>query len=265
MLILSRVARSSQYNVVKVEVGNASPQKTSQILSDVRRRLEGNTKMRKNVGIKSDPSPIPINSNVYIPTREGKGDIQVDSVNDSVDIRAITDIDYFKDKEFATLKVPKAYLGFNDEALSLLGNNSLVKMDSRYARTIQRVQQILVNGITELCNNYLKYRGRKSDVGKFTIRMRPIDSSDTMGRVEEFVTNMQALDAARASFVEGFPEYTDKAKLFIRMLNLVGINPSEVASKEMLTILKELEENKYDEDNHKTQEPAEGEGGDMAW
>ena len=114
MLVLSRIARSTQYNLVKIEVGNASAGKTQQILMDTRRRLEGSTKIKKNVGMKTDPSPIPINSNVYIPTRDGKGDVTVESVGDNVDVRSIVDVDYFKDKEFAALKVPKQYLGFDE-------------------------------------------------------------------------------------------------------------------------------------------------------
>lgn len=263
MLVLSRVARSTQFNIVKVEVGNASPQKTSQILTDVRRRLEGQTKMRKNVGIKSDPSPIPVNSNVYIPTRDGKGDIQVDSVNDTVDVRSITDIDYFKDKEFATLRIPKYYLGFDSESSSILGNNSLVKMDARYARSVQRVQQVAIDGVTELCNNYLKYRGKAEEVGQFTIKMRPLDSADVLNRVEELLTNMQAIDTARASLVDGFNEYIDKAKLLKSLLNIVGLSATDIASEEFLTILKELEDGTYKQSNHKQAEPEEEGGGGM--
>lgn len=114
MLIMSRVARSTQYNIIKVEVGNASPNKTQEILMDVRRRIEGSTKLSKGRGIRSDPSPIPVNSNVYVPVREGKGDIQVDSVNESIDVKSIVDIDYFKNKLFATLRVPQAYMGFEE-------------------------------------------------------------------------------------------------------------------------------------------------------
>lgn len=261
MMILARVARSTQYNIIKVEVGNASPQKTSQILSDVRRRFEGQTKMRKNVGIKSDPAPIPINSNIYVPTKEGKGDIQVDSVSNDQDLHAIADLDYFKDKEFATLRVPKAYLGFGDESLSILGNNSLVRMDARYARTVQRVQQVTINGVVELCNNYLRYRGRPSDVNKFTIKMRPLDTADTLNRVEELVSNMQALDSARSTLVDGFGAYIDKAKLLLSLLNLVGLSANDIGNEELQTIIKELENGTYKEENHKQAEPEEEQGG----
>lgn len=259
MLILSRVARSTQYNLVKVEVGNASPGKTQQILSDIRRRLEGSTRLKKNVGMKTDPSPIPINSNVYIPTRDGKGDVTVDSVGDAVDVRSIVDIDYFKDKEFASIKFPKAYLGFEESIGGILGNNSLAKMDIRYARSVQRVQNIMVNGIKSLCNNYLIYRGRLSDINKFKIRMRPITTSDTMGRVEEYVTCMSVFDSSQ-TFLQEYAQYIDKAKFLKATLGLIGLSPSEIASEEFMKILQELEKGTYKEENHKVEEPSEEEG-----
>ena len=402
MLVLSRIARSTQYNLVKIEVGNASAGKTQQILMDTRRRLEGSTKIKKNVGMKTDPSPIPINSNVYIPTRDGKGDVTVEPVGDSVDVRSIVDVDYFKDKEFAALKVPKQYLGFDEclkyetkvrlldghvyeigylaehpelwegksvmtcspegvlspskivhvkktrkdatyvrvridngeyvdvtpdhlmmlrdgtfkeagklvpgdslmplaidyqnhkvvsveplvdiegnfivedaydlgvesenhtfpleigifvhNSLSSLGNNSLVKMDLRYARSVLRVQSILINGIKALCNNYLAYRGRKSDINKFKIKMRPLSTSENTSRVEEFITNMQAIDSVNG-LLESYKDYIDKPKLLKSLLLMVGISPSEIASKEFATILQEIEKGTYDESKHKKAEP----------
>lgn len=258
MLILSRVARSTQFNLVKVEVGNASTAKTQQILSDVRRRLEGTTKMKKNVGMRSDPSPIPVNTNVYIPTRDGKGDINIENVNDNVDVRSITDIDYFKDKEFATVKTPKVYLGFGDDSMNSLANNSLVRMDSRYARSVQRVQTIIINGIIALCNNYLSYRGRKSDINNFTIKMRPLDTADTMNRIEELVTKLQAMDSVNG-FMENFKDYIDRAKLFLSMARLIGLSPTEIGSKTLLEIIKDIEEGNYDPDKYKSEEPSEEE------
>ncbi len=262
MLILSRVARSTQFNLVKIEVGNASPTKTQQIISDVRRRLEGATKLRKNGGIKTDPSPIPVNSNVYIPTRDGKGDIQVESVNENVDVRSITDIDYFRDKEFATLKVPKQYVGFDEQMPGSLGNSSLVKLDIRYARSVQRVQTIVRYGIEELCNNYLRYRGRKDDVGKFDIRMRPLSTAESAEKIEEHITSMQIFDSAQG-MLDTYAAYVDKAKVFKTFLNLANISPTDVASDEFLKILEEMEKGTYKEENHKPAQPAEG--GDEEW
>jgi len=254
ILVLSRIARSTQFNLVKIEVGNANAGQTQQMLSDVRRRFQANSKMTKGVGFRSDPSPVPINSNIYLPTRDGKGDVTVESIGDGVDVQSIVDVDYFTDKLFASLKVPKQYLGFA-ESLGSMGNNSLVKQDLRYARSILRVQQILINGITDLCENYLKYRGRGSDVGAIKIYMRPLPTSETSTRVEEFVSNLQMIDSSSA-FLDSYADYIDKAKWLKSMLNLANIDANEVATDKFKDILSALEDGTYDEGEFATEEPS---------
>ena len=252
ILVLSRIARSTQFNLVKIEVGNANPGQTQQMLSDVRRRFQANTKMTKGVGFRSDPSPVPINSNIYLPTRDGKGDVTVESIGDGVDVQSIVDVDYFTDKLFASLKVPKQYLGFA-ESLGSMGNNSLVKQDLRYARSVLRVQQILINGITDLCENYLKYRGRGYDIGAFKIYMRPLPTSETSTRVEEFVSNLQMIDSSSA-FLDSYADYIDKAKWLKSMLNLANIDANEVATDKFKEILSAIEDGTYNEGDFTTEE-----------
>ena len=247
MLIMSRVARSTQYNVVKIEVGNASPAKTQEIISDVRRSIEGSTKMKKGRGMKTDPSPIPVNSNIYIPTREGKGDIVVDSINETVDVRSITDIDYFRNKEFATIKVPKSYMGFEEELPGSMGNNSLVKLDIRYARPVQKVQTIIRYGVEGLCDNYLAYRGRVEDIGNFDINMKLVVSAENAAKVDEFVQNMQVIDST-ANMNEMYASFIDKAKLFKTMINLIGLNPSDIGNEAFLKMLSDMEKGIYKEE-----------------
>lgn len=261
ILVLSRIARSTQFNLVKIEVGNANPGQTQQMLSDVRRRFQANTKMTKGVGFRSDPSPVPINSNIYLPTRDGKGDVTVESIGDGVDVQSIVDVDYFTDKLFASLKVPKQYLGFA-ESLGSMGNNSLVKQDLRYARSVLRVQQILINGITDLCENYLKYRGRGSDIGAFKIYMRPLPTSETSTRVEEFVSNLQMIDSSSA-FLDSYADYIDKAKWLKSMLNLANIDANEVATDKFKEILSAIEDGTYNEGDFATEETSGEE--DASW
>lgn len=244
MLIMSRVARSTQYNLVKVEVGNASPAKTQEILSDVKRRLEGNTKIRKGGGLKTDPSPIPVNSNVYIPTREGKGEVTVESVNESVDVSSIVDIDYFRNKEFATIKTPKSYLGFEEELPGSMGNSSLVKLDIRYARPVQKVQNVIRYGIEDLCNNYLKFRGRVDDVGKFDIEMRDITTAENGARIEEFISNFTAFDAV-SNMMETFSDFVDKARLLKTVVEVVGMSPEDIGNTEFIKLCEEIDSGKY--------------------
>ncbi len=232
MLIMSRVARSTQFNVISVEVGQAGPRQTQEILSDVRRRVEGHTRMGKNKGLKTDPSPIPINSNVYIPTREGKGDINVNSVNESVDVRSIVDIDYFRNKLFATLHVPKSHMGFEEDSVpGFSGNTALTKMDFRYGRIVQRDQSIVRHGIRDLCNNYLEFRGRSSDTNKFTVQMREIQSSEESSMIQDFMEKLGLLDQLLNTLGE-YEDKIDRTRLLNYVFNLIGIDLSNIATDE---------------------------------
>lgn len=386
MLIMSRVARSTQYNIVKVEVGNAGPQMTQEILQDVRRRIEGSTKMTKGKKMRSDPSPIPVNSNVYLPTREGKGDVTIESVNENVDVKAITDIEHFRNKEFATIKVPKPYLGYEEclrynteipllngevyeigymaehadgfigkwvwscgpdgrleptkilhvkktrrnatfvrvtldngkffdvtpdhlcqlrngsfayagdlvsgdslmpyyirnnnisikevnhkvvkvelldvveDAYDLgvesenhtfpimagvfvhnslpgsLGNTNLIRLDIRYSRTVQRCLNIFRTGLMDLCNHYLKFRGRSGDIGKFKIVLREVTFAEDAGLVEDMMGRLQILDSL-GNFIETHSDLVDKPKMFLYIMNMIGIDVGRFATEEFLKLI----------------------------
>ena len=49
------------------------------------------------------------------------------------------DIEYVKNKMMSALKVPKAFLGY-EEAVE--GKGTLASMDIRFARTIERIQKL---------------------------------------------------------------------------------------------------------------------------
>ena len=52
------------------------------------------------------------------------------------------DIDYLKNKLFAALKIPKAYLGYEEQ---VNGKATLAAEDVRFARTIERIQRIVIS------------------------------------------------------------------------------------------------------------------------
>ena len=100
---------------------------------------------------KSINNPAPLGQFVYVPTREGKGEITVSPVTQDVNIKDIVDIEYFRNKLFAALKIPKAYLGQEQDLPGGIGDSSLTRLDIRYSRTIKRIKSIISQGIKELC------------------------------------------------------------------------------------------------------------------
>ena len=97
-------------------------------------------------------NPGAIENFIYHVVRDGKGAITVDTIGGDFNLRDAIDLDYFKDKLFAALKIPRSFLGFEDDMPGSLGNTSLVRMDIRYARTVRGLQNILSSGIKDLLN-----------------------------------------------------------------------------------------------------------------
>ena len=69
---------------------------------------------------------------------------------------AIEDIDYLKNKMFAALKIPKAYLGYDE---NVNGKATLAAEDVRFARTIERIQRTLISELTKLAVVHLASQG----------------------------------------------------------------------------------------------------------
>jgi hypothetical protein len=73
-----------------------------------------------------------------------------------LDYAAIEDVTYLRDKLFAALKVPKAFLGYEAD---LEGKATLAAEDIRFARTVERIQRILISELTKIALVHLYAQG----------------------------------------------------------------------------------------------------------
>lgn len=242
ILITTRIARSSQFNLVKVEVGNASPTMTNQILMEAKRRIEGRTSMKKGSGMSTSTSSTPVNTFIYTATREGKGDITVESVNDSSDVHSILDIDRFDSKLFAALKTNKVFLGYDEALTGQMSAASLAKLDIRYARMAQRNQNSLEYGYRELLNNYLRFRGRVGDQDNFKIILKSVNSAEQQDYFEEFNNRLDVFTKLE-TIVAGNEDFIDKAKLLLYILRMLGFNADAIVTNDFRDFIKNYDEN----------------------
>ena len=91
----------------------------------------------------------------YIPVRGGDATTRIETTK-GLDYAAIEDVTYLRDKLFAALKVPKAYLGYEGD---LEGKATLAAEDIRFARTVERIQKILVSELTKIALVHLYAQG----------------------------------------------------------------------------------------------------------
>lgn len=169
-MMLSRVTKSALLRILQIETGNIPKTEVESLLHRVKSLIEQGIAYNKlNGTVSSYNSPGPMENMIYVPTKEGKGAITVQTLGGDVNIKDIADIDYFNNKKLSALKIPKQFLNY--DAPEGLGNGtSLTKLSSRYAHTIMRIQKAMITGVTKLLNIY--FLDKDLDyINKFTIKM----------------------------------------------------------------------------------------------
>lgn len=189
-LLLNRVSRSSIIRMMQIEVGNMSPSKVQSALRRVKNLVEQKTAMNTGSGTyRPYLNPGPIENFIYIPTRNGIGSVTMDTIGGDVNIRDIADVDHFANRVFSGLKIPKAFLNFDDDSLSAFsGGQTLTKMDARYARTIKMLQGYLIIGMQDLIDVFLSNRGLDNVIGNYKVRMVSPSSIEDQERDETLST-----------------------------------------------------------------------------
>lgn len=172
-LLLNRLTKSSIVRLIQLEVGDMPKEKVGPALQRVKTLVEQKSSIDTGNKMSEYTNPGAMENNVYVPTRNGLGSISIQQLGGDVNIKDIADIDYFKNKFYAALKIPKQFLGDTDDATGFNGGTSLSITSSRYAKTIKRIQSAMCQTITDCINILLLDRGLDTYVNKFTIKMQP--------------------------------------------------------------------------------------------
>lgn len=204
ILMLTRMTRSVLYRIFSVEVGNKGDTETTRILNQLKNRI----KFDETINVKekiyqSDLRQVPLGDSIFIPTRNGIGNIDIKTVGGDVNLKDAIDLDYFKDKLFAALRIPKAFLGFSDEGTGGMINTSLTRMDIRYARTIRGIQNALGEGLKDLCLTYLRLTRPETileELPDFKIVFTSINTEEDSQRNETRKVQVETLDKVIESF-----------------------------------------------------------------
>jgi hypothetical protein len=95
----------------------------------------------------------------YIPVRGNDSTTRIDTTK-GLDYDGIQDVAYLRDKLFAALKVPKAFLGYDKD---LTGKATLAAEDIRFARTIDIIQRIALSELYKIALIHLYTQGYKDE------------------------------------------------------------------------------------------------------
>ena len=217
-LLLNRVTKSSIIRVIGVEVGDMPKEQIGPHLQGIKSLMEQKASIDVGGGMSEYTNPGPVENNIYVPTHNGIGAISTQQIGGDVNIRDIADIDYFKNKFYGSLKVPKQYFGDTDDSAGFDGGTSLSIISSRYAKTIKRIQNTFIQALTDAINLMLIDKGLTSYVNKFELHMVPPTTREELDRQDATSTKIQ-LTSDVMMLVAEIKDLSSRLKILKAMLS----------------------------------------------
>lgn len=238
-LMLNRLTKSSIVRVINVEVGDMPKEKVGPHLLGIKQLIEQKTAINEGNSIQEYTNPGPMENNIYVPTHNGIGTLSTQQIGGDVDVKGIVDIDYFKNRFYSALRIPKQFLGDTDDNTGFNGGTSLTIISSRYAKTIKRIQNTIIQMLNDCINLLLLDKGLDAYINRFELHMvtpttsEEIDRRDNMDSKIGIINNIMSL-------LDGIEDASQKLKILKSLLSDV------ITDQEVLEVIQE-EIDKFEE------------------
>jgi len=155
-MLIHRIMRAPEKRVFKIDIGNIPPQEVDNYMQRIINKMKKVPFIDKNSGeynLKYNMQNL--TEDFFLPVRGGDSGTSIENIS-GLDYAATDDIQYLKNKLFAALKIPKAYLGYDE---NVNGKATLAAEDVRFARTIERIQRTIISELTKIAIVHLYAQG----------------------------------------------------------------------------------------------------------
>lgn len=192
-VLLNRITKSSIVRVIQVEVGDMPKENVKPHIYSIKNMIEQKSAISEGKKLSEYTNPGPIENNIYVPTRNGQGVLTTSQIGGDVDVKSLVDLDYFSDKLYGALRVPKQYLGQTDDSTGFNGGTALSLISASFAKMVKRIQATITQMITDLINILLYSKDQAQYIGKFTIQMVEPMTEEDKNRQENLSSEIQVV------------------------------------------------------------------------
>ena len=194
-----RIVRSPERRVFYVDVGNIAPQDVEQYMQKVMTQMKRNQITDPTTGkVDLRYNPMSIEEDYFIPVRGGTS-TKIENLGGGQFTGQVEDVKYLRDKLFAAIKIPQSYLTMGEGATE--DKTTLAQKDIRFARTIQRLQRVVIAELEKIGIIHLYTLGfRNDDLLSFKLGLNNPSKIAELQELEHWKTKFDAASAATEGF-----------------------------------------------------------------
>jgi len=181
-MLIYRTSRAPERRVFKIFVGNMDDKDIEPYVQKVANKFKrqpisdptnGQVDMRYN--------QMAVDQDYFVPVRDPGQTMPIETLPGAQNLGEIADIEYIQKKMLAALRIPKAFLGFEE----VVGDGkNLALMDIRFARTINKIQKSLIQELNKVALIHLYLLGMEDELNNFTLSLTNPSSQSDLLKIE---------------------------------------------------------------------------------
>ena len=159
-MLVHRIVRAPEKRIFYINVGAIPPAEIENFMQKTISKMKRTPYIDQNTGdynLKYNMQNML--EDFYIPVRGNDASTKIETTP-GLNYDGISDVEYLRDKLFAALKVPKAFLGYDENTD---GKATLAAEDIRFARTVERIQRIILSELYKIAVVPLYTQGYDGD------------------------------------------------------------------------------------------------------
>ena len=168
-MLIYRTSRAPERRVFKVYVGNMDDKDVESYVQRVANKFKRDQIVDKKTGnVDLRFNQMAVDQDYFIPVRDPAATMPIETLAGAQNLSEIADIEYIQKKLVTALRIPKAYLGFEEPVGD--GKN-LSLLDIRFARTINRIQKSAIAEMNKIAIIHLFLMGFEDELSNFTLQL----------------------------------------------------------------------------------------------
>ena len=197
-MLVHRIVRAPGRKVFYIDVGNVPPEEVANYMEQAQSSLKRSSIVDKQTGrVDLRYNPLSVDEDYFIPVRGGDSGTKIDPIAGDTIAGETQDVEYIQKKLFAALKIPKAYLGY-DEGLG--AKATLSQEDIRFSRTIARIQRTVLSEMNKLAIVHLYCNGfSNEDLLDFKLMLSNPSTLAQQQKLELYKSRFETASAALAT------------------------------------------------------------------